>query len=140
MQHRWGIAMMTGGWGHCIQMPLKGRLDHGGKRDPCLIWGREMVPFLKRLDVESGGEKELDGVGDELPIRILIAAKEGCFSVFLNSVEKDLRGIGGQVGAAENRIAHFKDGRRRLAIDGAQLVQDVNDVHAGVPTLDRGVI
>jgi hypothetical protein len=99
-----------------------------------------MVSFLKRQDVESGGEEATDGVGDELPICIWIAAKECCFSPFLNSVEKDFRGIRGQVGAAENRIICFKESRSRLAIDGAQLVQDVDDVHAGVPTLDHGVI
>ncbi len=61
---------MNGGWCHCIQTPLKGLLDHGAKRDPCLIWGREMVQFLEWPDVESGGEEETDGVGDELPIHI----------------------------------------------------------------------
>ncbi len=62
--------MMTGGWGRRIQTPLKGLLDHGAKRNPCLIWGRETFPFLEWLDVESGGEEETDGIGDELPIRI----------------------------------------------------------------------
>ncbi len=131
---------MNGGWGHCIQMPLKSLLDHGAKRDPCLIWSCETVPFLKRPDVESGGEEEMDGIGDELLICVWIAAKERCFSTIFNSAEKDFRGIRSQVWTAENRIICFKDGRDRLSVDGAQLVKDVNDAHASVPTLDRGVI
>ncbi len=121
-------------------MPLKGLLDHGAKRNPCLIWGCEMVPFPKRLYVESGGEEEKDGIGDELPICTWIAAKERCFSAFFNFAQNDLRGIRGQVGAAESHIVRFEDSMSRLAIDGAQLVQDVNDAHAGMPNLDCGVI
>ncbi len=102
--------MMTGGWGRCIQMLLKGLLDHAVKCNTCLIWGREMVPFLKWPDVEFSGEEETDGVGDELPIAIWIV---------LNSAEKDFRGVPGQVGAAENSLVCFKDGRSRLAIDDA---------------------
>jgi hypothetical protein len=60
--------VIIGSWGHCIQMLLTGLLDHGAKHNPCMIWGRETVPFLKWPDVESGGKEETDGVGDELPI------------------------------------------------------------------------
>ncbi len=70
----------------------------------------------------------------------MIAAEERCFSAFLNSAEKDFRGIRGQVGAVENRIICFEDGRSKLAIDGAQLVQDVNNAHAVMPTLDCGAV
>ncbi len=70
---------MTGGWGRRIQTMLKCLLDHSAKRDPCLVLGRETVPFLERLDVQAGGEEEADGVGDELTIHIWIVAKEPCF-------------------------------------------------------------
>jgi hypothetical protein len=52
-----------------------------------------MVPILERPYVESGGEEETDGIDDELPIRTWIAAKERCFSAFVNSAEKDFRGV-----------------------------------------------
>jgi hypothetical protein len=91
-------------------------LDHGAESNPCLIWGSQAIPFLKWPDVESGGEEETDGVGDKLPIRIWVAAKEPCLCVFLNLAEKDLRGIRGQVGVLENSIVCLKDSWSRLAI------------------------
>ncbi len=115
-------------------------MDHGAKSNPCLVWGCQAIPFLERPDVESGGEEETDGIGDELPIRIWVATEERQFSAFLNLAEKDFMGVRGQVGAAENCIVCPKDGKSRLAVDCAQLVQDINDVHAGVPTLNIGVI
>jgi hypothetical protein len=105
-------------------MPLKSLLNHGAKHNPCLIQSHEMVPFLERPDVESGGEEETDGIGDELPIHIWIATKEHCFSTFFNSVEKDFRGVRCQVWAAEIRIDCFEDSRSRLSID---------DVYPGRP-------
>jgi hypothetical protein len=82
---------MTGGWGRYIQMMLKCLLDHDAKHNPCLIWGRQTVPFLERPDVQADNEEEADGVGDELPIRLWIMAKERCFSAFLNPLEEDFR-------------------------------------------------
>jgi hypothetical protein len=66
-----GIAMMTSGWGHCIQMPSKDLLDHVAKHNPCLIWGHEMVPFLKRPDVETGGEEDTDDVASEVQSKMI---------------------------------------------------------------------
>ncbi len=93
---------MTGGWGHCIQTMLKCLLDHGAKRNPCLIWGRQTVPFLERPDVQASGEEDPDGIGDEPPICVWIATEERCFSAFLNSAEEDFRCVRGQVGAAHH--------------------------------------
>jgi hypothetical protein len=95
MWHCRGIVVMTGGWGRHIQTTLLCLLDHGAKWDPCLVWGRQTVPFLKRPDVQAGGEEEADGVGDELTIRIWIAAKERYFSAFLNSTEEYFRCVRG---------------------------------------------
>ncbi len=74
------------------------------------------------------------GVGDELRIHIWVLAKERCFCAFPNLAEKDFRGVHGQVGAAENGIICYEDSRSRLDIDRAQLVKDIDDAHASVPT------
>jgi hypothetical protein len=95
MRHCRGIAVMTASWGHRIKTTLKCLLDHGAKGNPCLVWGCQTVPFLKRSDVQAGGEEEADGVGDELTIRTWIAANERCFSAFLNSTEEDFRCVHG---------------------------------------------
>jgi hypothetical protein len=87
-------------------------INHGAKGNPCLVWGCEAIQFLKRPDIESGGDEETDGVGDELPIRLWVAAKERCFCAFLNSAEKDFGGVCGQVGALENCIVCFKGGQQ----------------------------
>jgi hypothetical protein len=121
-------------------MLLKSLLDHGAKSNPCMVWGGQVIPFLERSDVESGVVEEMDGVGDQLPIRIWVAAEERHLCAFLNLAKIDFGGVCGQVGAAENGIVCLKDGQSRLAVDHAQLIQDINDAHASMPTLNCGVI
>jgi hypothetical protein len=82
----------------------------------------------------------MDGIGNKLLICVWVAAKECHLCAFLNLAKKDFGGIYGQVGAAENGIVCLEDNQRRLAIDCAQLIQYIYDAHAGMPTLNCGII
>jgi hypothetical protein len=82
----------------------------------------------------------MDGICHKLTIRVGVAAEEGCLSTFFDLAKEEFTSIGSQVRDVEHCVVCLNDCRCRLAIDGAQLVQDVNDSHAGVPTLDREVI
>jgi hypothetical protein len=115
-------------------------LDHGAKSDPCLAWGGQTIPFLEWLDVKSGGEEETNGIGDKLPIRVWVAAEERHLCTFLNLVEKDFGGVRSQVGAVENSIVCLKDSWHWLVVDRAELIYNIYDAHAGMPTLNCGVI
>jgi hypothetical protein len=43
------VPVVASGGPCCIQAPLKGLLDHGAKHNPCLVYQREAIPFLKCL-------------------------------------------------------------------------------------------
>jgi hypothetical protein len=119
---------------------LKSFLDYGSQRDPCLALRCQTIPFLERPDVLTSGEEETDGICDKLPVRVKIAAQESHLSAFFDAREKDFGGSGGQVGAAKHSVNYLKHGRSRLTVDCAELIRNINHTHAGVPTLNGGVV
>ncbi len=47
----------------------------------CLNLRCQMIPSLKRLDIHTSGEEEMDGVFDNLPINVRIAAQESLLGI-----------------------------------------------------------
>jgi hypothetical protein len=129
---RWWVLLRSGA-GESL-------LDQGAKRDPCLVYLRETIPFLKWLGVEASGEEQADCISDQLAICVRALPKEGRLSTFFNPSKIDFRSISHQIGATKHSVIFLEHGQSRLAEDHSQLIKNINHTHACTPILNGRVV
>ncbi len=131
---------MACGGGSRVKPSLESLLDNGLQGAPCLGSKCQMIPVLKRLGVESCHEEETDGICYKLQIHVGVAVKEGRLSIFFDSAKEDFRSAGGWVRGVEYCVIGFEYGGCGLSVDCAELIKNIDHLHASMPSLYYQVI